>query len=102
MTKDTTHNRLIVDDKNLHPIAFDRSGADIERVADRRAGSPVDDKVEHLHLTRAQPVKPRAKNLHRLLLSPPLGQQTTAGWHRETEALPTLDQEVRASPEGSE
>src|SRR6516164_150011 len=53
---------------DLHSIAFDRSGADLEYVADRRAGVPGDDKVEDLHLTRGQPVKPCAKILYFVLL----------------------------------
>src|SRR6516164_1594388 len=57
---------------DLHSIAFDRSGADLEYVADRRAGVPGDDKVEDLHLTRGQPVKPGAEILYRLLPLPQL------------------------------
>ena len=44
---------------DLHPIAFDRSGADFEHFADRRAGVPRDDKIEDLHITSDRPVKPK-------------------------------------------
>ena len=49
------------------PIAFDRSGANLEQVADRCAGVALDDKVEDLHLTRGQPVKTGSEILYRLL-----------------------------------
>ena len=48
--------------------SFDRSGTDLENAADRCAGLPSDDKVEDLHLTRGQPVKPGAEILYGLLL----------------------------------
>ena len=54
---------------DLHSIAFDRSGADLEYVADRRAGVPGDDKVEDLHLTiRWRRLRsPRARFDHHVL-----------------------------------
>ena len=53
---------------DLRPIAFDGSDADLEHVADGRAGVPSDDKIEDLHFTRGQPVKPGAEIVYGLLL----------------------------------